>query len=110
MTRGPNPDRWIPVEECLDRQLYLIRARNLRLGFYRAETKSFYGIRTKFGRRYVDDEDHWDTGAPYGTAKPLQKLDGWKLRKDLDWADTKALWGNLVVAEDVFQEPNLGER
>ena len=66
---------WIPIEQCYHRRLYLVDARNFRIAVYSAENRSFFGIRTKWKRRYVDLEYHWDTGGPYGTAKPLEDLE-----------------------------------
>ena len=65
---------YLSKEACKDRQLYRIRSRNLDLGVYRAESGGFLGIRTKFGRRYVFEEYHWDNGEPYGTVKPIADL------------------------------------
>lgn len=65
---------WIPLDDCEHGVLYRIASRNLRIGIYNEPSKSFVGIRFKFGNRFLDDEDHWDTGAPHGTAKPLEKL------------------------------------
>jgi hypothetical protein len=67
--------RYIPLEECKDGYLYRISSRNLSLGVYSAAIKSFYGIRTKFGDRFIDDEYHWDLGSPFGTCKPRQELE-----------------------------------
>ena len=64
----------IPMEACQDRQLYRLRSRNLRLGVYSAATHGFLGIREKFGARFAAEEYHWDTGPPFGTAKPLEEL------------------------------------
>ena len=69
-----NLTEYLPKEACQDRHLYRIRSRNLELGVYRAESGGFLGIRTKFGRRYVFEEYHWDNGPPYGTVKPVQEL------------------------------------
>jgi len=60
----------IPIDQCEDRRLYRIHSRNLSCGVYRAETKGFIGIRTKFGDRYLFEEFHYDTGPPYGTVVP----------------------------------------
>lgn len=65
---------WIKLYNCQHGFLYHIAARNFCLGVFNESTKSFFGIRYKFGNQYIDDEYHWDTGEPYGTAKPLQLL------------------------------------
>jgi hypothetical protein len=56
----------IPLDQCVWRRVYKIHCRNLRFGVFDG-TKSFIGIRTKFGQRYLDEEEHWDAGPPYGT-------------------------------------------
>ena len=66
---------YLTLKECKDGYLYRISSRNLSLGVYSSATKSFYGIRTKFGDRFIDDEFHWDLGPPYGTCKPRQELE-----------------------------------
>jgi hypothetical protein len=66
---------YIPLAECEHGWLYHIRARNFWLGIYNEPTKEFIGIRTKFGSHYTFGEDHWDTGAPHGTVKPIKKLE-----------------------------------
>jgi len=66
---------FIPLEECKDRHLYHIKARNFRLGIYDEAQKEFIGIRTKFGSRYLAGEYHWDTGPPHGTVKPIALLE-----------------------------------
>jgi len=63
---------WIPMEECKDGYVYKIAARNGGFGIYNEETKGFKLSRHKFGDNYIFEEYHWDTGAPYGTVKPLE--------------------------------------
>jgi len=67
--------RWIPISECQDGYLYRIVARNGGFGIYNAENKSFTLSRFKFGDNFTFPEDHWDTGEPYGTVKPLEKME-----------------------------------
>lgn len=64
----------IPLAQCKDRTLYRLEARNLLYGVFNAKAKIFIGIREKFGDEYLDAEDHHETGAPFGTAKPLVEL------------------------------------
>lgn len=47
---------FIPADQLVDRGLYRIKSRNLVLGFYRAEARTFVGIRTKFGSEFLDEE------------------------------------------------------
>ncbi len=56
------------------RRMYRLKSRNLSQGVWCPKVKAFYGIRTKWGDRYVDREYHWDTGSPHGTATPLEDL------------------------------------
>jgi len=66
---------WIPIDKCEDGRLYQICARNASYGIYRASEKGFEISRFKFGDNYTFTEYHWDTGAPYGTVKPMKKLE-----------------------------------
>lgn len=50
----------IKLEDCVHRKLYLLDARNLKIGVYDAGSQVFIGIRTKFGSRFLDREFHWD--------------------------------------------------
>jgi hypothetical protein len=49
--------------------VYKLISRNLSFGVFDGKTR-FIGIRTKFGRRFLDIEDHWDIGPPFGIARP----------------------------------------
>lgn len=61
----------IKLEDCQNGKLYKLHARNIKIGIWCAKTQSFIGIRTKFGSRFLDDENHWD--APeFATASPLE--------------------------------------
>lgn len=94
---------FLPIAECEHGWLYHIKARNFRLGIYNEPKKEFIGIRTKFGSRYLAGEDHWDTGEPFGTVKPIAKLvkspfetlgefmDGDAGETIFDWLEEKAL-------------------
>ena len=68
-----HPDR-IPIDQCQHGWLYRVYSRNLNLGVYRESDRGFVGIREKMGHRFLFTEFHWDTGAPYGTANPLEQL------------------------------------
>lgn len=63
----------IPIASCIKGRVYKIRSRNLRFGVYDGN-EGFIGIRTKFGRRYLDTEYHWDQGPPYGTVRTMEDL------------------------------------
>jgi len=66
---------YIPMEKCKDGWLYRIDARNANLGIYNATKKTFYIRRDKWGFIHLFEEYHWDTGEPYGTAKPLEEIE-----------------------------------
>ena len=66
---------YIPLDKCEDGKLYRIKCRNLAIGLFNKKDNGFIGIREKFGARYLFTEYHWDTGEPYGTVCPLEKLD-----------------------------------
>ena len=63
---------YIAIPDLIVGHVYRLRCRNLTLGAY--DGKTFVGIREKFGRRYLDSEDHYDTGAPYGTVFPVEDM------------------------------------
>ena len=64
----------IPLEDCKDGFIYRLGSRNLRYGIFNKETKGFTGIRTKFDSVFLFEEYHWDIGAPYGTAHPVEEI------------------------------------
>ena len=67
-------DIYIPMNKCKDGHLYIIKARNADIGVYVADKKGFRISRFKFKDNFIYMEDHWDTGEPFGTVKPLMKL------------------------------------
>lgn len=64
---------YIPLAECKKGFVYKIHSRNLGYGVYDGQG-GFIGIREKLGSRYLFAEFHYDTGAPYGTVKPLELI------------------------------------
>jgi hypothetical protein len=64
---------WLPLAACVPGHAYRLHSRNLTLGVFNGET-GFLGLREKFGYRYLFSEDHWETGAPFGTVRPLEDL------------------------------------
>ena len=64
---------FLPEAELEDRRVYLLGSRNLRYGVWDAEKGVFYGIREKFGSRYVDYEVLW--GDQTGTARAREATD-----------------------------------
>lgn len=65
---------FIPMDECLDRGIYEIRARNFSVGVFSAARKGFIGIREKLGARYLFTEYHYDESPVVGTAQPIRLL------------------------------------
>ena len=71
----PFGGNYIKVPDCKDGYLYILSARNATVGIYNESDKSFTINRLKFNDRYLFDEYHWDTGAPYGTVAPLKEIE-----------------------------------
>lgn len=66
--------KWLSLGDCEHGFLYLVNARNFTYGVYNEKQKGFIGIRHKFKMVFLDLEFHWDTGAPYGTVKPINVI------------------------------------
>jgi len=72
----------IPLDKCVDGNVYKIDARNASFGIFRkgdgkkheGGNNCFIISRWKFGSNFLFDEFHWDTGTPFGTAKALEDL------------------------------------
>jgi hypothetical protein len=64
----------IPLNQCKNRKLYRVDARNFGIAVFTEAEKGFIGLRYKFGNTFPDLEYHWDTGAPHGTANPIEEL------------------------------------
>lgn len=67
-------NKYIKVDDCVHRGLYLIDARNFGLGVYDKKFKCFYGLRRKFYDEFVFAETHYDADDTHGTAKPLKYI------------------------------------
>ncbi|HBM14765.1 MAG TPA: hypothetical protein DD381_00215 [Lentisphaeria bacterium] len=65
----------IRIDDLKQGYLYLIDARNSHLGIWMSKKNSFLISRFKFGDNFLFEEDHWDTGEPYGTVKPIKELE-----------------------------------
>ena len=70
----------IKIEDCQPGKLYKLHARNIKIGVYKREPMHgggewfhFYGIRTKFGSRFIDAENHWDA-KEFATCAPLEEI------------------------------------
>lgn len=73
-------EKRIPIDQCVERKLYKLHARNIKIGVYIREPKHgggewyhFYGIRTKFGSRFIDAENHWDA-QEFASCAPLEEI------------------------------------
>lgn len=83
---------YLRMEQCRDGYCYLLDSRNLNLGVYAEKHKAFFGIRHKFGNEFIDNEFHWDTGAPYGTACPIEEICHCPIGTDPSTAETLLKW------------------
>lgn len=92
----------IPLSECEEGYLYRIDCRNLSLGVFNSKA-GFIGIRDKWGSKFLFTEYHWDTGPPFGTVCPKEKLeklpDDIELTESLGMRDMKTKRPMLFVKE-----------
>ncbi len=68
-------NEYLKIDDCIHGSLYKIDARNFSLGVYSKKEQGFIGIRYKFGSEFLALEFHFDTGAPFGTVKPLEYIE-----------------------------------
>jgi len=66
---------YLRLSELKDGYLYRIRARNGAFGIWIETRNAFILSRTKFDSNYPFEEYHYDTGAPFGTVKPLEEIE-----------------------------------
>ena len=64
---------YLRKEQCIHRHVYRINSRNLAFGAYNEQTGGFNGIRTKFGRKYIFEEYHWDN-LSFATVQPQEDI------------------------------------
>lgn len=69
-----NSVRYLQISSLSDGCIYLVHARNSHLGIWDAAANGFVILREKFGQVSLAVEYHWDTGAPFGTAKPFSRI------------------------------------
>jgi hypothetical protein len=67
--------KYIPISECKDGYLYIIKARNARIGIFEETTNSFIIRRIKGKDIYLSKELHWDMDENFGTAKPFEEIE-----------------------------------
>lgn len=92
---------YIPLDQCVDKHLYKIGSRNLRLGVFVAETAGFVGIREKYDQTYLFTEYHYDIGPPFGTVVPRKDLGECPIPNHDD-EDNAALFDWLIQKEKEF--------
>ncbi|HEY1676378.1 MAG TPA: hypothetical protein VGG04_01605 [Candidatus Sulfotelmatobacter sp.] len=63
----------IKLEQLQPGKVYRLQSRNLECGVWNGKD-GFVGIRTTFGRRFLDMEIHWDLSETFGTAQALEPL------------------------------------
>lgn len=63
----------IKLEQRQRGRVYRLQSRNLESGVWYGKD-GFVGIRTKFGRRFLDLEIHWGLSKTFGTAQALESL------------------------------------
>ena len=85
---------YLPIEQCEHRGIYRIDSRNLSIGVFDAKKNGFIGIREKWGERYLFTEWHWDTGEPFGTVKPQEKIG--VLPDEIELAETESALFNFL--------------
>lgn len=71
--KGP-PYGMIPVDQCKDGYLYIIKARNASIGIFRKDMADFTISRVKFGENYIFEEIHWEASDGFGTAVPIKEI------------------------------------
>ena len=66
---------YIKIPDLKPGWLYHIDARNSTHGIWLPQRNSFLISRIKFTANYLFEEFHWDTGAPFGTVKPIEEVE-----------------------------------
>jgi hypothetical protein len=83
----------IIISNCKHGHLYKINSRNLTYGVFNSKNNGFIGIREKFKHKFLFTEYHWDTGEPFGTAKPLEEIekipDNIEIKESMGTVDSK---------------------
>lgn len=52
---------------------YKGEGRNFNVAIWTGD--KFTGLRYKYGDYFMDEENHWADGAPFGTFKPLSRME-----------------------------------
>jgi len=82
---------YLKINEMEEGYTYYIHARNAKIGIWFGKHKSFVISRHKFGDNFLFEEYHWDIGAPFGTVRPVEKIERSPFipTRDLVWESLK---------------------
>ena len=108
---------YLKISDLKDRHSYKICARNAYVGIWISSDKSFLISRYKVGQNpYLFHEYHWDTGEPFGTAKPIELIEKcpFVIKEDYDNKEEEELLkylDNLEECNPIIDDHNsLQER
>jgi len=65
-------EKYIPIEELEVGEAYHVDGRNFSIAIWDGE--KFWGVRYKWGDKFMSEELHYDAHKKYGTVKPLKRL------------------------------------
>jgi len=91
----------LPPDQLIRGRVYKLKSRNLSYGVWYGK-RSFIGVRTKFGSRFLDEEDHWDIDN--GTVS--EAIDtGYDVPSEISLETQEGLLGWLIQLEETI--PNF---
>lgn len=95
MERSPS---LLMPDQLIRGRVYRLHCRNLNLGVWDGK-RSFIGVRTKFGSRFLSEEDHWDVDEHYGTVS--EAIDtGYDVPPEISLETREGLLAWLIQLED----------
>lgn len=87
------------MQDCKDRYLYRINARNFNLGVFDCKNRDFIGIRHKCGETFLDKENHF-----IGCVKVLEEIEKIPDHIELNighFSETElSVWGDRLWIEN----------
>ena len=89
----------LTISQCKNNFLYIIRARNAKLGIFDSKSNSFKIRRKRFNLIYIDRELHWDEDEVFGTAQPYEEVE-----KTPKFPDDDAMLDYLKDKENELKE------
>lgn len=94
---------YIPADKLKDNYIYEVNGRNFSFAVWKEKHRKFFGIRSKFGSRYIDYEKHWDDDETHGTVKPIREIRklSFNYCPSCGWEDDKKLMKEL---EETYKE------